>query len=110
MASYILIKADTNDGDYVNSFEPLRDGDLEKIKLMIEKIKANTNDHNFDHMHLYTDDQDEYGGYVSEENKEADIDIYETFLKYCPDHELGFHTIEKVEIYDVGFVECLYNT
>ena len=107
MANFLLVEVDTNDGDYATSVKPLHDGDLEKIKLMIEKIKANTEYHNFDHMHLYTDSEDEYGGYVSEENREADIDVYETFLKYCPSHEQGFHTVEKVEIYDVGHIEAL---
>lgn len=107
MANYILVKVDTNDADYALSFEPLDDSDLEKIKLMIEKIKANTNYHNFGHMFEYTNSEDEYGGYVSEENRDADIDAHDTFVHYCPRTEHGFHTVEKVEIYDVGHVTRL---
>jgi hypothetical protein len=43
----------------------------------------------------------EYGSTV-----EQDIAI-DTFLYYVPDTENGFHTVRKIDLYDVGHIEAL---
>jgi hypothetical protein len=80
---------------------------LETIKPLIEKIKANPERHNFPYDHddtqlyeLYAD-LNEYGSTV-----EQDIAI-DTFLYYVPDTENGFHTVRKIDLYDVGHIEAL---
>lgn len=111
MANYIMIVADTNDGDYITSFKPINDEDLKILKPLIEKIKVCTEDHNFP-----TDEQIDYDNdeldldqlYVSSENEEQDKKALELFQsRYAPVSEYGFHTIEKIELYDVGHVEKL---
>lgn len=107
MANYLLVEVDTNDGDYVTAFNPISDTALENVKPLIEKIKENPNRHNFPWEHysapvyeLYAD-LNEYGSVV-----DRDIAI-ETFLDYVPNTEIGFHTVTRVELYDVGHVDGL---
>lgn len=110
MANYILIQADTNDGDYVTSFEPISDNDLEIIKPLIEKIKACTECHNFptgDQVDYDNDEPDTDKLYISSDNEEQDRVALELFCRYIPTSEYGFHTIEKIVIYDVGHIEKL---
>lgn len=107
MANFLLVEVDTNDGDYVTAFNSVSDERLETIKPLIEKIKANTERHNFPYDHddtqlyeLYAD-LNEYGSTV-----EQDIAI-DTFLYYVPDTENGFHTVRKIDLYDVGHIDAL---
>lgn len=110
MQKYILVKADTNDGDYITSFTPISNEALATLAPLIEKIKACPESHNFP-----TGDYDpSYDGeeirqlYVSPEAEEQDEKVLELFCNnYIPVSENGFHTIKDVSVYEVGHIEKL---
>jgi hypothetical protein len=107
MANYLLVEVDTNDGDYVTAFNPISDTALENVKLLIEKIKENPNRHNFPYEHDDTQVYDLYAD-LNEYGSTVDQDIaIDTFIDYVPSTEYGFHTVTRVELYDVGHVDGL---
>lgn len=90
----ILVEVDMNDGDYctsVNSFNfdnmPL----LEKI-VQIVKNKYPHGRHNWECGEI-GDPYDTYSGLLTE----YEIDFFSGLMPYC---EYGFHTIEKIEVYE----------
>lgn len=108
MANYILVQVDTNDADYAYAFNPISDTDLEILKPLIEKIKACSGRHNFPNRYEYDVDVTAYDLYVSEDTREQDEDALNLFFEeYAPITEIGFHTVESIEIYDVSHIEKL---
>ena len=109
MANYILIEVDMNDADYASKLTAIRDEDLEKIKPLIDKIKANPKRHNFPYGEHGDKEPDAYDMYVSQDDDVVDYEeeIFETFEDYLPVTEYGFHTITHIELFDVGHAEKL---
>jgi hypothetical protein len=107
MANYILVKVDTNDGDYVSNFTEISDETLAIIQPLIEKIKANPNSHNFNYREGLDEDEHAYDVYIAEETAEEDEEVLDIFWDFLPMPEYGFHTIVSIEIYEVSRVEKL---
>lgn len=109
MANYILIEVDMNDGDYASKFAPISDEELKEITPLIEKIKANPKRHNFPYGEHGDKEPDAYDMYVSQDDDVVDYEeeIFETFEDYLPVTEYGFHTITRIELFDVGHAEKL---
>jgi hypothetical protein len=103
MKKYILIEADYNDGDYVQSKHEITDEEIELIKPVAEAIEE------FDKItnrfsggyNWATKDIAEKGkaphdlyvltGKITEEQ-------YDLFSDFTPSSEYGIHTIESIEI------------
>jgi hypothetical protein len=108
MANFILVKVDTNDGDYVTAFKSVSDEHLETIKPLIEKITANPERHNFPYIDYDQDAVYELYAELTELGSVVEYDAaIDTFLDYCPDTINGFHTVRQIELYDVGHIESL---
>lgn len=85
----IVIKADTNDADYVTSTEKISLLEIEEIvKPALEIIKANG----------CSVPWSEYGNEVPDSFKEEE-ELMEIFRDMCPYGEYGIHTIESVNYY-----------
>jgi len=120
MEKYLYIEADTNDADYITTFDQINDKDLELIKPVIEAIK------NFKPYEVISK---EYGnmwthsnnfpigdccrkklGEKSAEELYGHLEGFQVFLDdYVPYNEYGIHTIATVQIVEVINVETLLN-
>ncbi len=124
MKKYIIIQADTNDGDYVQSKNLITNEQLELIKPVIEAIK------NFKPYESMTKGRGEpqpwthnsnypWGECIREDLGQLSAEEYyvgiegitseqfEVFDNFVPYNEYGIHTIEKVEILEVTNEERL---
>jgi hypothetical protein len=95
MKKYLIIKADTNDGDYVTEKSEVSDAEIEKIKPIIEVIAACTEDHNFPDGECSDPDELENLYLESGLLTEQQLDFIKPYIPYG---EYGVHTIESVEI------------
>jgi hypothetical protein len=94
MKKYIIIKADTNDADYVTSEQQINDSQLNVLKPIIEVIKSvkgynwETGEMEDGHTpkELYIDT-----GLLTQKQVDL-IDIY------IPHGEYGIHTIESIKV------------
>jgi hypothetical protein len=107
MSNYILVKVDMNDGDYASKFTAISDETLAIIMPLIQKIKSNSSYHNFNYRENCDDGEHAYDVYVDKETVDHDEEVLDIFWDFLPVTEYGFHTIETIEIYDVGHVEKL---
>jgi len=89
MKKYIIIEADTNDGDYVSKKEEITDDEIESIQPIIEGLKKNHGD-------FTTRDQGR-SGY----EQFGHLECFDTFIHFVPSGEYGIHTIESIEILEV---------
>lgn len=97
MKKYIIIKADTNDGDYVTKKSEISDKLIEELKPIIAIINEQHGDWS---TRWEVDDEDELA-----ENVYKNVlteDQIELFNDYVPNSELGVHTIESIEILEVA--------
>lgn len=111
MANYLLVKVDANEDDYLTEFNAIGDHDLETIKPLIEKIKACKEKYNFPNGMLFDEDGDIYEMYAdrADDGDPYDVDeAIEVLMQYVPVTEDGFHSIVKIEVYDVGHVDTLF--
>lgn len=113
----IRVVVDTNDADYSECVTEISNEDLEKIKPLIEAIK------NFEpytvpvetmsgkmvnrkHRHNYPYGVDlprkDLGEKLPEEIYGFDEEVHEIFEECCPSSVIGFHTVEKVEVWPVN--------
>jgi hypothetical protein len=88
----LVIKADTNDGDYVTSTTAVSEETIEKLKPIVEAIKAKGRRHNWPR-HEYGDSN------VETLYPELTRDQIELFDDLRPYGEHGIHTIESVVYY-----------
>lgn len=100
MEKYLVIKADTNDGDYITRITKVEDTFLEKYKELIKGIKNCKFAHNWPSSE-YEDDT------VETLYSEFDLDLVENFAYYVPHGEYGVHTIESIKILNVESTEEL---
>ena len=107
MKKYIIIEADTNDGDYTTNKSEITDEQIELIKPMVEAIKNFkpykvkvpgkmewTHDYNFPTGECVREDL----GQLSAEDFYKDIDNFDVFDEFVPYGENGIHTIESIDI------------
>jgi hypothetical protein len=106
----LLIKADTNDADYVISENIIKDDELEKILHIIDVVKTKTasmtgwSRHNWP-WGEYSDNtpSELYEGLLTE-------DEIEMFQEYLPYGEFGIHTIISIKLLHVEREEDLLDT
>jgi len=95
MSSYLLIvKADTNDADYIEGTTIVDETELETIKVVLAAIKAGRHSHNWPR-HEYVDETPEE---LYPELTEKQIDM---FSDCVPRGENGTHSVDSVEYYEV---------
>ena len=89
-----MVKADTNDADYVRSIEPISDEDLEEIKPVIEAIKNCKENYNWPaHESSHRCPEEVYPN--------ISADLIDKFNWYVPGGENGVHSIETIAIVNV---------
>jgi hypothetical protein len=118
MNKYIYIVADTNDGDYVSEMSLITDEMLEKIKPVINAIKA------FEPYEAYStgvwrSKWTHTTNYPCGEANRADlgeksaeelyghIDGFKEFDQFVPNGEYGIHSIESIKVFNVESIEEL---
>ena len=102
---FLLIKADTNDADYIYSKEEITPEEVDQIRPMVEAIKnfkpytTNIDGHNWTHDHNFPIDDclREDLGEISAEELYKNIPGFEIFSDLIPHTEYGIHTIESIE-------------
>lgn len=92
MKKYIIIKADTNDGDYITNQSLITDESIEQLRPIIEIIKSKKGKYETCEMGNPRDT------YSVEELSDEQLDLFDNFIPYG---EYGIHTIEKVQILTV---------
>jgi len=97
MTKYIIIKADTNDGDYITEKNKITDAQIDFYKLIIEIIKKHHGD-------WHTGDQGDIEEDYAEEIEKGIVNLndLESFSEFVPFGEYGTHTIESIEILEVA--------
>lgn len=109
MKKYLIITADTNDGDYVIEKREITDDKLELIKPVIQAIKdfkpyeSDKCGFNMKHSHNYPKGDGEFIpredlGEKSASELYGHLEGFNTFDDYCPYGEYGIHTIDRVEL------------
>ena len=98
---YIIIEADTNNGDYVTECSLINDNEIELLKPIVEAIKNIDND-NWETGECCCE-HDPYGLYV--ETKILTEEQVDWFQQFVPYGEYGIHTIESILIME--FIEKL---
>jgi hypothetical protein len=113
MSLFIRIQADTNDGDYIEALNPIDPEDLEKIRPLIEAIKAfkpYTTDRNgnrsWAHRHNWPSGEgirhDLGEKYPSQIYSGLAQEAFEIFGDLVPYGEHGVHTIVEIELLDIA--------
>ena len=100
----IIIRADTNDADYVTSINTISEEDLNTIKPLIEAIKNFkpykrsewTHSHNFPYSEYTREDLGEKP--ARELYNEFSSEVFGMFEDIVPYGEYGIHTIESITI------------
>lgn len=89
----IIVKADTNDADYVTKITKITEEKLETFRPLFKAIKEYQGDYNW-----WTFDSNNptptiiYKGVVAE-------NVLDSFSWYVPNGEDGVHTIESIELF-----------
>ncbi len=98
MKKYIIITADTNDGDYITEKTKITDEQIEKYKPVIEAIKkskASGYGHTWETGEMANST-------LSEQYPDVDENLLENFNQHLPYGEYGVHSIESIEILEVA--------
>lgn len=93
MINYLIIKADTNDGDYIYSVNAIDDESLKKIKPVIYAIKNNKNDY------LVANFRNLRNNEKSAEQRYSNIAGFDEFNELVPFLDNNdVHTINSIEV------------
>ena len=98
----VLVKADVNDGDYIEEMNDIDEGDIPLLKKIISLLKTNQwGRHNWETSD-YCDcpPSEMYEGILSE-------DEIEFFNGLVPRGEFGIHTVESITLLEVSKIEEL---
>lgn len=103
---YIVVKADMNDGDYIEECSEISREELDKIRPLLAAINdfrpyqvgRCTHHHNFCTGEALRDD---LGEKTPEELYPDYLDELEIFSEYVPHGEYGIHTIKSVKVLEV---------
>lgn len=93
MKKYIIIKADTNDGDYVTEKTLISDEEVEKVKYILSKMDTTHK--------IRWETLDQANSKVWEQHPELTEEEAEFLYEFVPSGEYGVHTIESIEIIEV---------
>jgi len=110
MPKYLLIvKADTNDADYVYKTTEVEEKDnwfnVELIEKVSSAIKKSPQRHNWDNSeYKHKHEKDPYELYKDILTKD---EIQEFEENYCPFGEYGIHTIKSIELYEISSKKSL---
>lgn len=117
---YIVIKTDSNDGDYNESFQPIEPEDVEKFLPLIAAIKdfkpyKGNSASGLEYLHKHNWPQGEYccrpdlgEKKVQEIYPSIDIKLIDEFSDILPrDSEGNVHTIKSISIVNVSSIEHL---
>ena len=105
---YLLVRADTNDADYVRSFKPIEEEILAKFLPLFQAIKdfkpykggRTSHRHNFPTGDCCREDMGEKQ--VEEIYADIDPEILGEFQEeYMPNGEFGTHTINEIKVFEV---------
>lgn len=105
MKKYIIIEADTNDGDYVTEVSEITDEQIELIKPVIEAIKNAPKDkygwgNNYETGEMIDEaDAEKLYGHLE------GFETFDNFVPYGDSNYPGIHTIESIMI--VSEIEIL---
>ena len=118
MKKYIIVKADTNDADYVTKKSEITDEQIEQIKpiiaaLQFRRDKLNEDSHKNWNQWLHNWETSEYGRLGDPHKMYVETGILteeqvQIFDEYVPYGEYGVHTIESIEILVVAEEEKLF--
>jgi len=104
----MVISADTNDADWVESSHQISEVELEKFLPLIEAIKnfKPYKGGNYTHKHNFPCGGDQPRDDMGEKNvneiyKDIDPDIIEEFCEMIPLGEYGVHTIGSITLYEI---------
>lgn len=98
MKKYIIVEADTNDGDYITEKSIITDEKIIKLKEILNKCEIDS----WGRGDMKDDDNDPKILYPELTGEE--IEFIEDFL---PFGEYGIHTIESIEILEISNEERL---
>lgn len=96
MKKYIIIKADTNDGDYITNQSIITDEKIEQLKTALSKIKDSNYSLSWGTGDMLEEDNDP--NILYPELTPAEFNLIEN---YIPHGEYGIHTIESIDILEV---------
>lgn len=94
MKIMLYIKADTNDGDYVTTFEEVTKEQIEELRPIVNAIKNCKSSHNWGSGEFCSDEESPeniYKGILTE-------DQIELMEEYVPCGEHGVHTIDVIKL------------
>lgn len=91
MTKYIIITADTNDGDYATEKSVITDEQIKLILPIIEEINKNNGQYG----------KGDVGEDFNAEENYGHLENFELFDEFTPYGEYGIHTIESIEILEV---------
>lgn len=94
MKKYLIITADTNDGDYVTQKTLITDDKLELLKPMIEAVKNCKENYNYETGEMISETEGADEIYKNVPN-------FDLFDSCVPHGEYGIHTIESIELLEV---------
>jgi hypothetical protein len=92
----IVIKADTNDADYITETSDITEKQLERIKPIIKEIKTGGKRERYGHNFPNGEYQGAHVRELYEHVNQKDLDF---FIDLCPYGEYGIHTIESIYLY-----------
>lgn len=94
---YLLIEADTNDGDIVTKFETVGDEEFKLFKPIIDAIRKNHGKYETGEMIDKHDAEKLYGH----------LEYFGQFQNFVPNGDYGIHTIDSIKLVDVATMEDL---
>lgn len=100
MTKYILVRADTNDADYIEELNSISDAHESRLIDILSKIKKDDGEISWRTGDMASEDLMEQ----HPELTEGEIDLLD---QYTPHGEYGVHTIDSIEIYEVINVRTL---
>lgn len=107
MKKYIIIKADTNDADYVTEVNEITDEQIELIKPVIEAIKNSPKD-KYGWGHNYETGEMINKAYAKELYGHLEgFKVFDAFVPYGDSNHPGIHTIESIMV--VSEIEKLFD-
>lgn len=101
MTKYILIRADTNDADYIEELNIISDTQVDIIIDILSKINKDSSG-TISWKTLDVADEE-----LWEQHPELTVEECEILDTYVPSGEYGIHTIESIEIYEVKSIQTL---
>lgn len=104
---YIRITVDMGDADYISELSEISEKELESIWPIILALRSkNLKSNNFD---IQNYNSNAYARRYYVDGGICDEQSYLTFYKLCPCVESGFHSVVKIELFDVSKIEELYH-